>query len=382
MRTKGLSKTELYATLQEAFSADLKYQDGRILCSMCSKPHPAANKARKMFSESNLGDPRLFSGSAKLEREAVSSLNELMHGPPNVSGFIVSGGTEANLMAMHAARNASKVSEPEVVVPESAHFSFDKICDMLKLKLVKATLGDGFKVNPPSVKRLVNANTVAIVANAGSAELGTLDPISELSQIAQEAGIPLHVDAAFGGLILPFMKDVGYAVDDFDFGLEGVQSITVDPHKMGLAPIPAGGILFRDEKSLQCIRTETPYLSERYQYTFVGTRSGASAAAVWTIFESMGREGFRKTVKHCMNLTMFLFEELKKAGFEVVVKPTLNIVAFRSSSTKKLTDQLRTKGWYVSYIPRLDCIRVVLMPHSKKQHIKDFLRALRQDDKI
>jgi len=378
VRAKGLSKAEVMAKLRQAKAKDLRYKDGKILCSMCTIPNPTARRARELFLESNLGDPGLFRGSVELEKEAVVSLIELLHGPATAEGFIVSGGTEANLLALYAARNAAKVAEPEVVVPESAHFSFEKICDILKLKLVKADLDGEYRVDPEDVEAQINSHTVAIVGNAGSAEVGAVDPLGALSTIAENHGLPLHVDAAFGGLVLPFLRELSYAVEEFDFCLDGVQSITVDPHKMGLAPVPAGGVLFRDSKSLRCIRTDTPYLTEPFQCTFIGTRPGASAAAAWAAFESMGREGFKRTVKHCMDVTSFLQAQLEEANLEVLVKPAMNIVAFRTANSKQLVSDLRQRGWYVSYIPRLDCVRVVLMPHSTKLHINDFMRDLRE----
>jgi len=376
MRAKGLNKKEILAKLKQAREQDLKYADGKILCSMCTPPHPTARVADEMFLDANLGDPGLFPGSVQLEKEAVAALSELLHAPKGGVGFIVSGGTEANLLAIYAARNAAKVTSPEIVVPESSHFSFEKICNLLKVRLVKAKLDSSYRVDPASVAQQVTKRTIAIVGNAGSAELGAVDQIDALSKIAVETGVPLHVDAAFGGLVIPFLKDLGYAVPEFDFQLEGVQSVTADPHKMGMSTIPAGGILFRSSTNLECIKTQTPYLTELDQCTFVGTRPAASAAATWAVFNSLGREGYRKTVKHCMNLTTYLYEGLEEAGFEVLLRPTMNIVAFRNANPKLLADQLRQRGWYVSFVPRLNCIRVVLMPHSTKQHIAVFLQCL------
>jgi tyrosine decarboxylase/aspartate 1-decarboxylase len=381
MRQKGLPKKEVTARLKAAQARDLKYKDGKILCSMCTQPYPAARRAHGMFLDSNLGDSGLFAGTAQLEQEAVASLAQLLHAPAGYAGFIVSGGTEANLLAMYAAREQAAVSEPEVVVPESVHFSFDKICNLLKLKLIKAPLSRSFTVDPATVKQLVTKRTVAIVGNAGSVELGTVDPIEDLSEIAQDHNLPLHVDAAFGGLVLPFLKELGYPVPAFDFCLGGVHSMTVDPHKMGMSTVPAGGIIFRNQKSLQCIQTQTPYLTEEYQYTFVGTRSGASAAATWAAFESLGRKGFRKAVTRCMDATAALVRGLEAAGFEVLAPPTMNIAAFRSADSQMLAGKLQQQGWYVSYIPRLNCIRVVIMPHTTRSHVAEFLTCLTQLEK-
>ena len=151
-----------------------------------------------------------------------------------------------------------------------------------------------FRVNPSEVEKLVNKNTVAIVGTAGTAELGAIDPIDELSEIALRHNVPLHVDAAFGGLVIPFLTE---HKSNLIFNLEGVKSITVDPHKMGMAAIPAGGILFKDPQMLDFIKTETPYLTDKTQYTFVGTRTGASAASAWAVFKALGMEGFQKVVE-------------------------------------------------------------------------------------
>jgi tyrosine decarboxylase / aspartate 1-decarboxylase len=377
MRAKGVSRKQVLARLKQIQAKDLKYKDGKILCSMCTTPHSTARMSQRLFSESNLGDPGLFPGSVQLEKEVVSSLSKLLHGKNSV-GFIVSGGTEANMLAILAARNASTAKEPEVILPESAHFSFNKICSLLKVKPVYARLDKSFRAEPSSVTQLIGKNTIAIVASAGSAELGAIDPIENLSKIALDYGVYLHVDAALGGLVLPFLKDLGYSTPDFDFQCEGVQSITVDPHKMGMSTIPAGGILFRDNSYLECIKTETPYLTEDSQYTFVGTRSGSSVAAAWAVFASLGREGFIKTVKHCMTLTKQLSSGLEALGFKVLIRPTMNIVTFRTANTKELTEKLQGRGWFVSYVPRLDCVRVVLMPHSTKQHITAFLQVLKE----
>jgi tyrosine decarboxylase/aspartate 1-decarboxylase len=375
MESKGRSPRDVLSELRRVLEEDAKYGNGRILSSMCTNPQAIAKAAHRMFLTSNLGDPGLFQGTQRLEREAVRKLADLLNGRESV-GFIVSGGTEANLMALWAARNSANVSNPEMVVPESAHFSFDKICNLLEVKLVRAALDDTYRVSPKAVERCITDRTVAIVGTAGTSELGAVDPIVELSRIAVDHNVSLHVDAAFGGLVIPFLEPKMQDGLAFDFGLEGVKSITVDPHKMGMVPIPAGGILFRDKASLESIRTETPYLSETPQYTFAGTRSGASAAATWAVFESLGRDGFRKAVTHCMTLTEYLSREVRAMGLQLVVKPTLNIIGFRSHDSKKTVETLRRKGWFVSYVPRLDCMRIVIMPNLRKKHAEMFLADL------
>ncbi len=379
MLPKGSSRKKVLTELKKIQKQDNAYDNGKILCSMCTKAHPIADKAHQLYLSSNLGDPGLFPGSIQLEKDVINELATLLHGRNSV-GFLVSGGTEANMLALLAARNMAGVSQPEVVLPQSAHFSFTKICSLMNLKPVYADLDSSFKVNLLSVEKCFSKNTVAIVGTAGTAELGIVDPIEELAGIALEHNVWLHIDAAFGGLVIPFLKSGKHK---FDFGLKAVRSITVDPHKMGMAAISAGGIIFRDNKSLDFIKTETPYLSDNFQYTFAGTRSGASAASAWAVFKLLGMDGFKKIVNNCMKLTWLLRDELKDAGFDLVVEPTLNIVSFRSQrNTKRLAEKLWEKGWFVSYVPRYDCIRIVLMPHVKRRHALAFLKDLREIEKL
>jgi tyrosine decarboxylase/aspartate 1-decarboxylase len=378
LQPKGLSKKAVLAELKKAHALDKWYADGKILCSMCTKTHPLAEKAYRMFFESNLGDSGLFPGSVQLEKEAIKELATLLHGN-NAVGFLVSGGTEANLMALLAARNMAKLNQPEVILPESAHFSFTKICNLLNLKAVYASLDSSFRVVPSEVEKLITKNTVAIVGTAGTAELGVIDPIEKLSEIALRHGVFLHIDAAFGGLVIPFL---GKAKSNFDFILEGVKSITVDPHKMGMAAIPAGGILFKDDEALDSFKTETPYLTDKVQYTFVGTRTGAAAASAWAVFKSLGMDGFQKIVSNCMKNTKLLADGIEKTGFKLVVEPSLNLVAFRSENTERLAEKLWERGWFVSYVPRYDCIRIVVMPHVKRRHAVAFLQDLREIEKL
>jgi len=378
LQPKGFSRKSILTELKKIQGIDQHYDDGKILCSMCTKPYPLAKKAYEMFFESNLGDSGLFPGTVQLEKEVIQTLAKLLHGE-NAVGFLVSGGTEANLMALLVARNTSRIEHPEVVLPQSAHFSFNKICNLLNLKPVYAGLDNNFRVDPTEVERCVSKHTVAIVGTAGTAELGAVDPIDKLSEIALRQGVYLHVDAAFGGLVIPFLK--GFK-PQFDFKIEGVKSITIDPHKMGMAAIPAGGILFKNAKALDLIKTETPYLTDRVQHTFIGTRPGSAVASVWAVFKALGREGYQKVVGFCMKNTNLLAEGVEKQGFKLVMEPTLNLVAFRSANTKSLAEKLRAKGWFISYLPRYDCIRIVVMPHVKERHALAFLEDLCQIEKL
>jgi tyrosine decarboxylase/aspartate 1-decarboxylase len=368
----GQSQKDVINQLKKIHLLDQKYSNGKILCSMSTKPHPIAKKAYEMFFETNIGDSGLFQGAAKLEKEVIDQLASLLNNKA-ASGFLVSGGTEANLMALLAARNMKKIRKPEVVLAESAHFSLTKICNLLNIEPVYAKLDSSFRVVPVEVENKITENTIAIVGTVGTAELGIIDPIEKLSIIARKYNIWLHVDAAFGGLIVPFLPQRRMPLD---FSLDSVKSITVDPHKMGMAAIPTGGILFKDKTPLNFIETQTPYLTEKNQYTFVGTRTGASVASAWAVFKFLGIDGFKKIVFSCIKNTQLIAKGLKKLGFKLIVEPELNLLAFKSENTTTLAMKMAKRGWFISYVPRYDCIRIVIMPHVKRNHILTFLKDL------
>ncbi|WP_048191583.1 tyrosine decarboxylase MfnA [Methanobacterium sp. SMA-27] len=383
MEDKGISKTEVFRQLKEFKKKDMTHRSGKILGSMCTCPHPVGLRAYQMFLESNLGDPGLFKGTKAMEDEVINLLGDLL-GKQDIHGHIITGGTEANIMAMRAARNSAKlenpgIKDPEIIVPKSAHFSFKKAADMLCLNIMEAKLDSDYKVDVNSIEEMLSKNTVAVVAVAGTTELGKVDPVEDISNICLENNIYLHVDAAFGGYSIPFLTEIGYEFPKFDFELKGVCSITIDPHKMGLAPIPTGGILFREKKYLDAMSIETPYLTEDRQSTIVGTRTGASTAATWALMKYLGREGYKKVSNQCMEITKLLYEGIIESGFEVVTEPQLNIVAFKSKdiSVDELAKRLENLGWAVSKSSYPRAIRVIVMPHIKEKHVKAFIEDLK-----
>lgn len=382
MDDKPADKQVILKELEEIHSLDHDYADGRILGSMCTEAHPFAKKVYCEFLDTNLGDPGLFKGTKQIENEVIKSIGDLLS-LDNAYGNIVTGGTEANLMAIRAARNHARkykgITDGEIIIPNSAHFSFKKAADMLNLEIVEAKLDDNYKIDVESVREAISDKTVAIVAIAGTTELGLIDPIEEISKIALENNIYFHVDAAFGGFSIPFLKELGYDLPNFDFSLEGVCSITVDPHKMGLAPIPAGGIIFRHSEYLDVMAVDSPYLTVKTQSTIVGTRLGASSAATYAIMKYFGKEGYSKLAENLMENTKFLAGNLKELGYELICEPELNIIAFNhpDMATNDLAQKLEDLGWKVSVAKCPVAIRVVLMNHVKKNHLKELLKDLK-----
>ena len=390
MYDQGLSEKEIFSDLETAKSEDTDYY--RVLSSMCTHPHKIAVEAHRLFIETNLGDFGLFAGAHRLEKEVIRMLGEILHAPfadifsgesceNSVSGYLTTGGTESNIQAVRGmkkfviARKKKLMGPPNIVIPESAHFSFDKVADMMGIEVRRALLDSEFKVDTTCVEGLIDNSTIGLVGIAGSTEFGQVDPIEKLARLALENKLFLHVDAAFGGFVIPFLEKPY----PFDFKIPGVTSIAIDPHKMGLSTIPSGALLFRSTSFLDSLKVSTPYLTTKSQYSLTGTRCGASAAATYAVMKYLGREGYVKNVQYCMKLTIKIIDEVRKLGFEPLLEPKMNVVALKISNPDRVREQLLRKfGWNVSITRTPRSLRLVLMPHNTSQDIEEFLKDLKK----
>jgi tyrosine decarboxylase/aspartate 1-decarboxylase len=350
---------------------------------MCTAPHPVAVKAHEHFIRANLGDPRLFPGTAEIERVCVAMLADLLH-LPAAPGYITTGGTESNIQALRAAvQRRPKIdrTKANIVVPDSAHYSFQKASQLLGVKLRRAPLDDEMRADSSEMAALVDKNTVAMVAVAGTTEFGQVDPVAEIGRLATEKDVYFHVDAAFGGFVIPFL---GGCQPEFDFAVPGVSSIAIDPHKMGMSTIPSGGLLYRTPELMQPLEVTAQYLTSQVQTSLVGTRSGASAAATYAVMRYLGREGYRNIVSQCMANTGLLVDLLGDFGLEPVIDPVMNIAAFEASAGGRAADPqaIRRKlcdyNWYVSTTVRPCALRMVVMPHVTEEVVRAFAADLKQ----
>jgi tyrosine decarboxylase/aspartate 1-decarboxylase len=372
MEERGMSKQELKSLLKEKKQKDLSYR--KVLSSMCTYPHEIAAYAHNLFLESNLGDSGLFPGTKEMEDELIRMIGALM-GNENAYGYISTGGTESNIQAIRAIRNRKRkggLRDMNIIVPETAHFSFDKIADLLSIEVKKAALDTELRVDVNLVEELIDDETISIVGIAGTTEFGQIDPIKELATVALDNGIFLYVDAAFGGFVIPFL-DTKY---EFDFSLDGVSSISIDPHKMGLSTIPAGCILFREESYLAELAVNTPYLTTNEQRSLIGTRSGGSTAAAFAVLKYLGRDGLKVIVDNCMQLTRMLVQGAKAIGVYPVIEPVMNVVALRFPDVERVAKALEERGWRVSTTRAPKALRLVIMPHVTEETIELFLRDL------
>ena len=227
-----------------------------------------------------------------------------------------------------------------------------------------------------SVEKKINKNTAGVVGVAGSTELGIIDDIPKLSDICKDNNIFLHVDAAFGGFVIPFLKDLDYNVPDFDFKLKGVSTISIDEHKMGYSAIPLGILIIRDKKWIDEISVESHCVSGKKQAGILGTRSGGPVAAAYAVTKYLGKEGYKKLIKECMNTTNYTEKRIDEIGLNLAVKPTMNVLGVKLKNPSRVVKKLAEYKWKVNKMERLSCIRIVCMPHVTKKTIDKFIPDL------
>ncbi|MHA2048126.1 MAG: tyrosine decarboxylase MfnA [Promethearchaeota archaeon] len=382
MLEDGLDKQEILRKLENKLGRDYSYNSGSILGSMCTDPLDFGIEVFVKYASRNLGDPGLFLGTYELEKELISEIGELFGGR-DIIGTFTTGGSEANLIAMRIAKKLRpEIINHEVVVPISAHVSFDKAADLLGITLRKVNLTEDYKLDLNHFESLINRNTCGVVGIAGTTSLGLIDPIAEMGKIIEGRDIYFHVDAAFGGFVLPFLKKLKFQVPSWDFSIKSVDSITADPHKMGFGIIPTGGLFLRDASILQKIDFNIPYLAggNFNHFNVVGTRSGGTIIAFWAILKYLGINGFTKIVKNCMDNTSYLAKRIQDMSkINLVTNPVMNIVGITSENGGKICDideNLRKLNWMVGKFENFNLIRIVVMPHVQKSHLMNFCNDL------
>ncbi|TQQ82109.1 tyrosine decarboxylase MfnA [Halonotius roseus] len=344
----------------------------RVLSSMCTEPHPRAHEAAVEFLATNPGDPATYQTVADLETEAIDQLGEIA-GLDDPFGYVASGGTEANIQAVHAARNraagrgdTARSDTPNIVAPTSVHFSVTKAAEMLGVELRTVPVDDDHRADLDAVEAAVDDDTALVIGVAGSTEYGRVDPIPAMTDLARDAGARMHVDASWGGFILPFTDY------EWSFADAPIDSMAIDPHKFGQAPVPAGGLLARERETVDALAVDTPYLETTSQATLTGTRSGAGVAGAVAAMDELWPAGYRQQYREQQANAEFLADELAARGIEVV-DPTLPLVT--ASLSPATFEALRDEEWRIARTADGN-LRIVCMPHVSRASLEAFLADL------
>jgi tyrosine decarboxylase/aspartate 1-decarboxylase len=321
-------------------------------------------------------------GAREMEHEVISQMGALLGGD-DVAGFITSGGSESNLCAMLAAKSRAGRSG-SVVMPSYAHYSFYKGCRMFGLEPIPVPPPDGRygAVDPDRVRSAVRNDTICLIGTAGTWPFGTVDPIAELGEIAAERDLYFHVDACFGGFILPFLERSGYHehLAPWDFRVPSVCSVSADLHKNGLVPPPASSLYFRDQDLLEHAKKIAPPNG-----TLSGTRGTGPIAASWTAFQVMGLERYMAASRHSMALRDELIAGICDIpGMQVVPDSMINIFVAYSASMdlRPVVAELSARGWMfvTNQEPAPIAICLCTMPQNERSagpFLADLAEAVR-----
>ncbi len=320
------------------------------------------NEAFCLYSHVNALQRDICPSATRFEGEITAMALDFMnagavashHPDEHPRGSVTSGGTEsiitAVLMYRDKARAEKNITAPEMILPTTAHPAFDKGAHLFGLKVVRAPIDPlSTLVDVDFVRDNINENTVMLVGSAGNYPYGTIDPIDELSAIALERDVGLHVDGCLGGFILPWGEQLGYDIPAFDFRLPGVTTISADTHKYGFGLKGTSVLLYRDKSFRDHVYFMTPdWPGGKYNSPGIaGSRSGGLLAATWASMVSLGRKGYRGYAKAIFEAAFAMqdvvgrHDELRMMG-----KPTF-CFSFTSDQFDiyHLNDFMNERGW-------------------------------------
>jgi glutamate/tyrosine decarboxylase-like PLP-dependent enzyme len=248
----------------------------------------------------------------------------------------------------------------------TVHPALDKAAHYFGVKLVKAGLDSGQRVDLEQVKSLIRPETILLVGSAPQYPHGVMDPIAALAALAREHGIGMHVDACVGGFMLPFLKKLGVDVPPFDFSVEGVTSMSADLHKYGFAAKGASVVLYRD----QDLRRFQFFVSKDWpgglfaSPSVTGTRPAGSIAAAWATLNVLGEDGYLRIYRDLLETMKRYRAGIEQAGFRIVGEPVGTVLSYESPSVNihVIADLMEKRGWFVDRQMNPDSIHLTITP--------------------
>lgn len=287
-------------------------------------------------------------GAAKMEQQLVKWMTELVGYPESSGGDLTSGGSIANLTAIVTAREtmgirARDVENSCVYMTADAHHCVEKslrAAGLAECKRHRVPMDDHFRMDVAALEQLILEDKAAglrpwlITASAGTTDTGAVDPVDAIAKLAEQHGLWLHVDAAYGGFFL--LCEEGKQVLR---GLDKANSIVLDPHKGMFLPYGSGAVLVRDVKWL----AQSQAYQADYMQDVTVTEGHYSPADLsleltrpfrglrfWLPLKLFGLAPFRAALAEKIWLARYFHEQLEKTpGWEVGPYPELSVVTFR-----------------------------------------------------
>ncbi|MGN6664513.1 MAG: glutamate decarboxylase [Solirubrobacterales bacterium] len=306
-------------------------------------------EAQRIVSENlhrNFIDHAEYPISAEIEQRCIRMLADLYHAPGETTGCRTQGSSEAIMLGALSLkwkwkerREAARkpVDKPNLVFGGDVHVVWEKFCRYFDVEPRIVRLREGkYVIGPEDVEPHVDENTIGVAAVLGTTFTGHADDIPGINdlllRIKEEKGldVPLHVDAASGGFVWPFL----YPHSEWDFRLEQVRSINVSGHKFGLVYPGIGWLVFREKADLaEDLVFYENYLGKTDATFTLNFSTGASMVlAQYYNFVRLGREGYIYVMQAMEQNAKALAGKLEDNGnFELIgaEKEQLPLVAFK-----------------------------------------------------
>ncbi|XP_052181488.1 glutamate decarboxylase-like isoform X1 [Diospyros lotus] len=310
--------------------------------------------------------------TTELQNRCVNMIGRLFHAPvgqdEKAIGVSTVGSSEAIMLAglafkrkWQAKRKAENkpYDKPNIVTGANVQVCWEKFARYFEVELKEVKLTEGYYImDPVKAVELVDENTICVAAILGSTLTGEFEDVKLLNELIakknKEIGwdTPIHVDAASGGFIAPFL----YPDLQWDFRLPLVKSINVSGHKYGLVYAGVGWVVWRGKEELpEDLIFHINYLgSDQPTFTLNFSKGSSQIIAQYYQFIRLGFEGYRDIMENCMDNAKVLKKGIEKTGrFEIVSKDIgVPLVAFSLKDSSKYTvymvsDRMRRFGWIV-----------------------------------
>ena len=371
----GTDWDSLRARMQALGEGDADWRSARTAVYIFNAGEDVLSVAKEAYamyqSENGLG-PLAFPSLKRMEEEVIGIGLGLLAGPEGACGNLTSGGSESILMAVKTCRDQAaaagrNVVGARVVVPVSAHLAFDKACHYLGLEIVRVPLAEDRRADPVAMAKAVDANTLMLVGSAPCFPYGLIDPIEALSDIAQDRGLWLHVDACVGGYFAPFARMNGVDLPGFDFSLPGVASISADLHKYGYAAKGASTIFHRSEaqRAFQGFESGDWPGGHMKTPTAAGTRPGGAIASAWAVLHYLGEEGYREKARIvCETRARMMTAINALPDLRTYGEPQLGLFLYGSETldTFQIYGRMLARGWFSGVVTEPRAIHQMLSP--------------------
>jgi glutamate decarboxylase len=331
---------------------------------------PQADQLALETQSKNLIDQDEYPQTDAIHRRVVSMIGALFHAPPDneASGTATIGSSEAIMLGMlahkrswqHRRRAAGESTErPNMVMGADVHTCWEKFARYFEVEPRIVPMEDGrYTVGAKQVEPYIDEHTIGVSGVLGTTFTGQMDDLRSinemLARVEQERGlhIPMHVDAATGGFILPFSRPD----DAWDFRLSHVHSINVSNHKFGLVYPGMGTLVFRDASDLpEELVFHINYLGgDMPNYSLNFSRASDAVVLQYFNFLRLGRAGYERIIASALANAQAVALELGQIeGLELLNDGSLfPIVVLRASDPEAtdlvtLSHLLRERGWIV-----------------------------------